>query len=195
MLVLWATQQGLINDISVNTGDIDDSLSSETIRIKIRDEYLRDSSVTILLCGEETRFRKHVDWELKSSMINGPINKRSGILVIDLPTSSSPSWYTSFHGEAELIYPDYQGEWNTQMTLADFEAAYPDMPRRILQNLAKPGVLISVAPWDRVYGYAERFSFLLQNTAEAGPSNEYDLSRPMRRKNFNPRLDYFDPRV
>ena len=34
-------------DKSVDTGDIDDSLSDQSIRGKIRDEYLRDSTVTI----------------------------------------------------------------------------------------------------------------------------------------------------
>ena len=60
------------NDIfingSVDTGDISDDLSDEKIRKKIRDEYLRDTTVTILLVGTETKNRKHIDWELYSSM-------------------------------------------------------------------------------------------------------------------------------
>ena len=60
-------------DQSVQTGDISETLGTQAIRRKIRDERLRDSTVTILLCGTETRFRKHVDWELKSSMIDGQI--------------------------------------------------------------------------------------------------------------------------
>jgi hypothetical protein len=36
------------------------------------------------------RTRKHIDWEIFSSMIDGKINKRSGILVINLPTIRSP---------------------------------------------------------------------------------------------------------
>lgn len=54
-------------DRSVDTGDISDDLSDEKIRKKIRDEYLRDT-VTILLVGTETKNRKHIDWELYSSM-------------------------------------------------------------------------------------------------------------------------------
>lgn len=66
---------GAFEDGSVEIGDIDDNLSSETIREIIRVEYLRDTQVTILLCGTETRHRKHIDWELKSSMIDGRINR------------------------------------------------------------------------------------------------------------------------
>ncbi|MGL5684212.1 MAG: TIR domain-containing protein [Vagococcus fluvialis] len=36
-------------------------MSDEQIRVKIRDEYLRESSITIVLFGKETAQRKHVD--------------------------------------------------------------------------------------------------------------------------------------
>lgn len=38
-------------DSSVDTGDIDENLNDNRIREVIRDEYLKDSSVTILLVG------------------------------------------------------------------------------------------------------------------------------------------------
>jgi hypothetical protein len=61
--VNWASASGLIDDISVQTGEIDEGLPNQSIRTRIRDHYLRDSDVTVLLCGTETRYRKHVDWE------------------------------------------------------------------------------------------------------------------------------------
>lgn len=39
---------------AVSDGDIDPYLKTETIRQKIRDEYIRDASVTIVLIGLET---------------------------------------------------------------------------------------------------------------------------------------------
>ena len=69
---------------SVDTGGITDDLTDETSRLKIRDEYLRDSSVTIVLFGNETSRRKHVDWEIGSSMIDSIKSKKSGIIVIIL---------------------------------------------------------------------------------------------------------------
>ncbi|MEQ9564359.1 MAG: TIR domain-containing protein, partial [Pseudomonadales bacterium] len=118
--------------IFVNFASIDENLDPQTIRRIIRDNYLRDSDVTVLLCGTETRFRKHVDWELKSSMINGSRNRQSGILVIDLPTSSSKSWHAVYSKEKEIVYPDYQGGWRHVSTLTEYEELYPEMPRRIL---------------------------------------------------------------
>lgn len=71
---------------SVDIGDIDPNLKTETIRRKIRDEYLRESSVTVVLVGEETWKRKHVDWEISSSLRNTQHNPRSGLLGIILST-------------------------------------------------------------------------------------------------------------
>lgn len=71
---------------SVQIGDIDPNLKTETIRQKIRDEYLRDSTVTVVLIGRETWQRKHVDWEIGSSIRQTLFNPRSGLLGVFLPT-------------------------------------------------------------------------------------------------------------
>ena len=72
-------------DNSVDTGDISDDLDDQTIRSVIRDDYLRDSTVSILLVGTETKGRKHVDWELYSSMIDGTVNKNLASLSSTYP--------------------------------------------------------------------------------------------------------------
>ena len=75
---------------SVEEGDIDPNLKTDTIRQKIRDEYLRDSTVTVVLIGAETWKRKHVDWEIGSSIRDTQYNPRSGLLGILLPTYPRP---------------------------------------------------------------------------------------------------------
>lgn len=77
---------GAIVPGSVNDGEIDTTLSTETIRQQIRDKYLRDTSVTVVLIGAETWQRKHVDWEIGSSIRHTEFNPRSGLLGILLPT-------------------------------------------------------------------------------------------------------------
>ena len=76
---------------SVQIGDIDANLKVDTIRRKIRDEYLRDSTVTVVLIGEETWKRKHVDWEIGASIRDTEFNPRSGLLGILLPTYPRPA--------------------------------------------------------------------------------------------------------
>ncbi|WP_415882610.1 TIR domain-containing protein [Neptuniibacter sp. QD34_54] len=71
---------------SVQIGEIDTGLSDEKIRQIIRDDYLRDSTVTVVLIGSQTWQRKHVDWEIASSIRNTKRNPRSGLLGIILPS-------------------------------------------------------------------------------------------------------------
>jgi len=70
----------------VEIGDIDPNHKTDTIRRKIRDEYLRDSSVTIVLVGSSSWQRKHIDWEISSSIRDTQFNPRSGLIGILLPT-------------------------------------------------------------------------------------------------------------
>lgn len=134
----------LFIDQSVDTGDIDDNLSDDRIREKIRDNYLRDTTVTIVLVGTETARRKHVDWEIYSSMYNGSLNKQSGILVVNLP-STGCTYYTAAHGEIEkkYVYPEVDG-WTSIGERTSYEQRYPYMPARIIDNLMNPDAKVSV---------------------------------------------------
>ncbi len=181
-----ANFHGAFDDRSVEVGEISVDLEPQAIRRIIRDDYLRDSTVTILLCGTETRHRKHIDWELKSSMIDGPVNKRSGILVIDLPETRCTVWTASLPGEKEFIYSDYQGGWTRLNAKSDFSARYPDMPERIIDNLLKPDVVMSVVPWSRIFNQPDNLKFLVDATAKVALTNEYDLSLQMRMRDHNP---------
>ena len=66
-LVEFGKQHSIFVDRSVDTGDIPEEWTDQQIRRKVRDGYLRDSTVTVVLVGRETRRRKHVDWEIHSS--------------------------------------------------------------------------------------------------------------------------------
>ena len=75
-----------IVDMSVDEDDIEDTdLATETIRQEIRDNYIRQSSVTIVLIGPCTWQRMHVDWEIHSSIRHTDYNRRCGLLGIWLP--------------------------------------------------------------------------------------------------------------
>lgn len=87
--ILFSQHHKVFLTNSVQIGDIDTDLSTETIRQKIRDEYLRDSTVTVVLIGTQTWQRKHVDWEISSSIRKTKHSSRSGLLGILLPTHPS----------------------------------------------------------------------------------------------------------
>ena len=77
---IFDTYYEIIIAKSVKIGEIDPNLKTETIRQKIRDEYLRDTSVTVVLVGAETWKRRHVDWEIYSSIRQTQLKSRSGLL-------------------------------------------------------------------------------------------------------------------
>ncbi|MDE0554056.1 MAG: TIR domain-containing protein [Candidatus Poribacteria bacterium] len=74
-----------IVDKSVEDGDVDISLKTDTIRQKIRDEFIADATVTVVLIGQCTWQRKHVDWEIGSSLRETLKNSRCGLLGLLLP--------------------------------------------------------------------------------------------------------------
>jgi len=169
-------------DKSVHVGDIPDHLDDRAIRRHIRDEYLRDSTVTVLLVGTETKGRKHVDWEVYSSMIDGSVNKKSGILVVNLP-STRCNLSTAAHGseEKDLVHPEVP-EWTTISTRSEYLQRYPLMPERIIDNLLAAEAYISVVPWTKACD-PERLRFLIDTTFDHRGQCKYDLRRPMRRHN------------
>jgi hypothetical protein len=173
----------IFRDGSVDTGDISDGLTDQAIREKIRDEYLRDTTVTILLVGSETWGRKHPDWELYSSMFDGIRNKRSGILVINLPSAVS-SHSTAPHGEHEKtnVHPEHSS-WMSIDERTEYEERYPLMPNRIVDNLLESKALVSVVPWEKINHDPDKLRLLIELAHNDRTKCEYDLSRPMRRNN------------
>jgi hypothetical protein len=68
----------------VKEGDIDTDNSDEYIKRLIREEYITDSSVIVVLVGAKTYCRKHVDWEIYAGLIKS--GGYSGLLGLLLPT-------------------------------------------------------------------------------------------------------------
>jgi hypothetical protein len=67
--------------------DIVNSQDTDYIMRKIREKHLSDSTVTIVMIGRCTWSRKYVDWEIASTLRNDPVNKRSGLVAIQLPNT------------------------------------------------------------------------------------------------------------
>ncbi len=59
---------------------------AEGTRQRLREDLLRDSTVTVVLIGAKTLQRRHVDWEIGCSLSNTRFGERSGLLGILLPS-------------------------------------------------------------------------------------------------------------
>ena len=152
--------QSIFEDCSVHENEIDDTgLTSEQIRCIIRDEYIKDATVLILLCGQNTRKRKHIDWEIHAAMYDSDKNPQMGILVINLPTINQ-SVRASTNEEKPLLSDN--GHWFSLKTRQEFEQYYPYMPSRIIDNFIKD-VPITVVEWNRVQGDPQILKQLIDN--------------------------------
>jgi len=179
-LVKFGKKYDIFIDGSVEMGEIPEEWDAQKIREYIRDEHLKDTTVTILLVGKETKNRKHIDWELFSSMYDGKKNKRSGILIINLPSTGCTKHTLCTKEEKEAILPN-EKNWISIRNRSDYESRYPYMPDRIIDNLLEKNVKISVINWDDIT--VERLTLLIEKAFEARTSNEYDMSRSMRMRN------------
>ncbi len=96
--------------------DFVDSLDQDYIKRRIREEYLTDSTVTIVLLGGCTWARKFVDWEISSSLRDDAANKRSGLLVVPLPSMNNTArlpdrvrdnWVVDKPDDSYALYASY----------------------------------------------------------------------------------------
>jgi hypothetical protein len=78
----------------LGVSDEDDFINSEDteyVMDQIREKYLTDSTVTIVLVGRCTWARRYVDWEVYSTLRNDKYNRRSGLVAITLPSAANYS--------------------------------------------------------------------------------------------------------
>jgi len=68
--------------------DIIDSTDTDYVMRKIRELYLKDSTVTIVLIGQCTWARRYVDWEIQASLRHGQTVTPNGLLGVVLPSAS-----------------------------------------------------------------------------------------------------------
>ena len=115
-------------------------------------------------------------------MFDGRINKKSGILVIMLPTTGCTNFHAVHAGEKERVYPEC-GSWTEINTRGEYEQWYPYMPARLIDNLIKNEARVSVTIWNTIYADPSKLQFLIDAAWKDRTFCEYDLSRPMRRNN------------
>ena len=86
---LFADVYDIMDSRSVQIGAIPNGLTLDEISRRVRDDYLSDPTVTVVLIGKDTWRRKHVDWEIAATLRDTDANPRSGLLGILLPTHAS----------------------------------------------------------------------------------------------------------
>lgn len=76
----------LIVNKFVDDGDIDSDVSDEYIKQLIQKGFLNDTTVLIVLIGNKTKCRKHVDWEISGALNLKVGDQYAGLLGLLLPS-------------------------------------------------------------------------------------------------------------
>ena len=184
--------QSIFENCSVGINDIDDTyLTDEDIRKIIRDEYIQDASVLILLCGTETKGRKFVDWELHAAMYNSETRPKLGILVINLPVIENKQAIHGPEQEVRTIIGNNSTGWVSLNTRGEFERNYPYMPSRIIDNFEsgindKTITPIIVVDWSTIANDNYKLKLLIDKVFNYSRDSRthYNHSTPLRRRNF-----------
>ena len=169
-------------DNSVDTGDIDDEyMTDEQIRVKIRDEYIKDSDVLILLCGKNSKHRKHIDWELHAAMYKSDIKDPIPIIVLNLPSARNGTRKTN-DLEKGIIerQANYRVNWTSFSSYGEYKNAYPDLPERLLKSLANKNTPIAIVDYAGLY--TSEIEKLVQSSYSRKSQYAYDDSEPLRRR-------------
>jgi hypothetical protein len=90
----FATREGIFIPKVLGVSDNDDFINStnpEYVMTQIRQKYLEDSTVTIVLIGKCTHSRRYVDWELKTSLRQGSYTP-NGVIGIILPSKGNMAY-------------------------------------------------------------------------------------------------------
>jgi MTH538 TIR-like domain (DUF1863) len=66
--------------------DFIDSSDTDYVMDCVREKYLTDSTVTIVMVGKCTWARRYVDWEIYSTLRSDAKNRRSGLMGVTLPS-------------------------------------------------------------------------------------------------------------
>lgn len=70
-------------------GEIVNSNNTDYVMRRIRELYIQDSTVTLVLIGKCTWARRYVDWEIQASLCHGETIVPKGLLGIVLPSAGS----------------------------------------------------------------------------------------------------------
>lgn len=115
--------------ISEMDQNIIDSTDKDYVMRRIRELYLSDSTVTIVLIGKCTWARRYVDWEIASTLRNDPKNGRSGLMAITLPSVAGSGQLPARLGDNVKGRDGTEGYarwWTYPKTAADLEYCIED---------------------------------------------------------------------
>lgn len=173
----------LFIDKSVDSGDISDQYKDETIRQIIRDDKLKDSTVTLFIHGVGTDKRKFIDWELAGSMIDYQNSYQNAIIVIDTLGYAFSAANTTPSDVSDNISTFVTVNSEQRKSRDFWKSKLPYLPERLLINMTRPDVKINVIKLETIVSNPFKLRDLINKVAEDRKNNNYDTSLALRKNN------------
>lgn len=110
----WAYDKGVFTPKVIGVYDdkqLIDSDDTDYVMRRIREDYIGDATVTLVLIGKCTHSRRYVDWELMASLRRGADKLPNGVLGIPLPSSDKahlPPRFADNYSKDEDCYARFQ---------------------------------------------------------------------------------------
>jgi hypothetical protein len=112
-----------------------DSDNADYVLQRIRDNFVKGSSCTIVLCGVETPWRKYVDWEIKATL-----DMSHGLIGVNLPTNRPNA-----NGSVTVpdrLHDNIQSNYAVWTNWAEFTVNASAVKSAIEQAIVKPAASI-----------------------------------------------------
>ena len=153
----------LFQNISVKPGEIDDENSDRYIYQLIRQNKISNTTVLLVLVGNRTYCRKHVDWEIYAALDPRVGEKRTGLVGIILPSSSlfrtNVIKWLDEKRQAEIIEKRRDIYRVTDEINSILESKYHKIPPRFLDNI--------LSGYAKLYKWTESTSQIIDIIEEA----------------------------
>jgi len=130
---LFCDQLDLVYDHSLDR--LIESRDPDYVMRRIRENFLRGASVTIVLCGAETYLRKYVDWEICTSL-----NQEMGLIGVQLPTLLPDIGNIVY--VPDRLYDNIQSGYAIWTNWIYITSTIPSLVKNIEASLIKPKRLI-----------------------------------------------------
>lgn len=134
--------------IGVQADNFIDSYDDDYVMSQIRQRYLADSTVTIVMIGACTWARKYVDWEIYSTLRSSSTSARNGLMSIRLPSGRGAPFPERLESNLSRgAVHGYARAWKYPSTVATLQGYIEDafQARTVRAKLIKP----SAPRWKR----------------------------------------------
>jgi len=112
-----------------------DSEDASYVLQRIRENFVKGSSCTIVLCGADTPWRKYVDWEIKATL-----DMMHGLLGVNLPTNRRNENGHSI--VPDRLHDNIQSGYAVWTDWTTFESSAITAKSLVEQAILKPSALI-----------------------------------------------------